>query len=64
LGFLKKAPRQPMTEAFGADSLSLAMTINIEISETCPVRRMEQFGGQCKVDQDVGLCQIAIAGIA
>src|SRR5262249_50632303 len=61
---LKEAARQPAAEALGADRPGLAMTVDVEIGEACAVRRMEQLGRLCQLNQDVGLLRAASARVA
>ena len=53
--------RQPAAKPLGADRPSLAMALNIEVSEAGAVRGVEQFSHLGEVDQDVGLRRSAPA---
>src|SRR5438477_4296554 len=61
---LEEAPRKPPAKALGADRPGLAVTVDVEVGETGPIRRMEQLGGLCEVDQYVSLRRAAPAHVA
>ena len=52
---LEEAAGEPAAKTLSADRPGFAMAVDVEIGEAGAIRRVEQLGGLCEADQDIGL---------